>query len=515
MPDIALQFSNTARTFPDHTAVWSATQTISYRDLDKQSSALADWLIKSRKSPDGLLGIMLPKSVAAVVAILGGLKANMPYAPVDPSWPARRRDSIFRQSSFDILIADKGQIDTGVTDSTVLNAEAPGWLEAVSADIDPKTGHAERSPEDLAYILYTSGSTGDPKGVCVSHRAAFHFPNWAREEFSIGNNDRIASLAPLTFDLSTFDLFSTLGGGGTVFMVPDKVKMLPSSLSRFLEEHRITTIYAVPSNLGLLSSRGLLEKRDLSSLKTVLFAGEVMPLPLFHELKSKLPEGVRYSNLYGPTETNVCTYFHMENLQDTDTAIPIGLPLPETELFTMTGNGEYGEADEEGELCVDGPTVMSGYWGLAGEGRDCWAITPGQSEANAYRTGDFAKMRDDGHWLYFGRRDGMVKIWGYRVELGEVESCLLAHTSIEQAAVIKISDEDLGDSLVAFAVLKSGQPGASDVRDVANHCRKNLPPYMCPKSVHFIGEIPLSHNGKIDRRELASRASQLSQDEAG
>jgi amino acid adenylation domain-containing protein len=508
--DIAAQFSGAVREFPELTAVWSKERKITYRELDRQSSALALWLLRNRREADGLLGMMLPKSVEAIVAILAGLKANMAYAPVDPSWPARRCDSIFRQSNFDILIANVDQSDRAARHSTLLNPESDEWARVMSGDVGADYTIEKRSPGDLAYILFTSGSTGDPKGVCVSSRAAFFFPNWARQEFEIDCDDRVASLAPLTFDLSTFDLFSSLGAGATVYLVPDAVKMLPSSLSRFFEEHAITTIYAVPSNLGLLAARGLLEKRDLSALKTVLFAGEVMPLPVFEGLRAKLPEHVRYANLYGPTETNVCTYFDMSNLAVTDSAIPIGLPLPETQLFALTDEGEYARPGEEGELCVDGPTVMSGYWGGAGGQAECWALTPGEPESRAYRTGDYARLREDGNWLYFGRRDGMVKIWGYRVELGEVESCLLSYRGIEQAAVVKVTEEgELGDSLVAFVVANVAATDSSGSADVVKYCRSNLPPYMCPKTVHFIDEVPLSHNGKIQRRELATRAAEL------
>lgn len=507
-PNIATQFVRAARALPEHMAIWSKDQTISYRDLDKRSSALAAWLLKHRKSEDGLLGMMLPKSVDAIVAILAALKANMAYAPVDPSWPSRRRESIFRQSSFDILIAKADCPESDNNDLTVLSPDTTEWSSATNADADFTC--VARAHDDLAYILYTSGSTGDPKGVCVSSYAAYFFPNWAREEFSIDKSDRVASLAPLTFDLSTFDLFSSLGGGATVYLVPDAVKMLPSSLSRFLEKHSITTIYTVPSNLGLLATRGVLEKRDLSALETVLFAGEVMPLPLFRDLKAKLSDDVRYANLYGPTETNVCTYFDMANIQDTDTAIPIGLPLPETRLFAMTDDGDYAEPGEEGELCVDGPTVMSGYWGSDGTQTALWAVTPGQAERRAYRTGDYVKLREDGNWLYFGRRDGMVKIWGYRVELGEVETCLLTCGGIERAAVVKLTEnEGIGDSLIAFVVSNSGEPAELESAYVVKYCRQNLPPYMCPKTVHIVDDIPLNDNGKIDRRNLAALAVEL------
>jgi amino acid adenylation domain-containing protein len=508
--DIATHFSRAAREFPECMAVWSSEQKISYRDLDRQSSALANWLLRNRKSADGLLGMMLPKSVEAVVAIIAGLKANMPYAPVDPSWPARRRESIFRQSGFDILIAEADCSERDIKDMTVLSPDTAAWTSVITEIVDADYTCATRSPGNLAYILYTSGSTGDPKGVCVSSSAAYHFPNWAREKFSINKKSRVASHAPFTFDLSTFDLFSSLCAGATVYLVPEMVKLLPSSLSRFLEEHSITTIYAVPSNLGLLAARGSLERRDLSALETVLFAGEVFPLPLFRDLESKLPGHVRYYNLYGPTETNVCTYFDMANIQKTDTAIPIGLPLPGTELFTLTDEGEYADVGVEGELCVDGPTVMSGYWGAEDVNADCWVTTPGDSESKAYRTGDYASMREDGNWLYFGRRDNMVKIWGYRVELGEIESCLLTYAGIEQAAVVKVAqDGEFGDALVAFVVSNVNESENLNSFDVVKYCRKNLPSYMCLQAVHLIEKMPLSHNGKIERRELAAKAEQL------
>ena len=178
--------------------------------------------------------------------------------------------------------------------------------------------------------------------------------------------------------------------------------------------------------------------------------------------------------------------------------------------YVHDDNGEYADADSEGELCVDGPTVMSGYWGSFGDAKNCWATTPGSTEAKAYRTGDYAKQRADGHWLYFGRRDNMVKIWGYRVELGEIESCLLARDGVEQAAVVKVTDDkELGDSLVAFLVSDDNDDDTAAAAAVIKYCRQNLPPYMCPKTVHFLGEIPLSHNGKIERRELATRAAKL------
>lgn len=504
IPSIAGDFARVASENPGHTALWSADGTMSYRDLDRQSSALAAWLLAAQISPDRLLGILLPKSIQAVVAILAGLKAGIAYVPIDPAWPAQRRDSIFRQSNFEVLICKDKLVETAPGNCTVLSVEGPEWTDATStsADFTPAT---EVDAARLAYILYTSGSTGDPKGVCVSNRAAQFFPQWAREEFSINAESRIASIAPFTFDLSTFDLFSGLCGGATIYLVPEATKMLPSSLSRFLQDHAITTIYSVPSNLGLLAARGVLDRRDLSAMQTVLFAGEVFPLALFEGFRSKLPDHIRYANLYGPTETNVCTWFDIANLKQADTSIPIGVPLPGFELFTLQDDGNNRSQSKPGELCAIGPGVMSGYWGH--ETTTCWAPPSDDSGSPAYRTGDLVERREDGNWVYQGRIDNMVKIWGYRVELGEIESCLLGVESIEQAAVVKVSREgEFADGLVGFVV--SNDPEMVDSRELLMHCKNNLPSYMRPQAIVFLDRMPFSHNGKIERKQLVSLAAQ-------
>ncbi|MCH9693218.1 MAG: amino acid adenylation domain-containing protein [Gammaproteobacteria bacterium] len=498
--DLVADFKRAVAAYGGNTAVWASDRELTYNQLDQESSALATWMQSTRKSADGLLGIMLPKSTEAVISIIAALKAEMPYAPIDPSWPSPRRTSIFEQSGFDILVTRKRMAQFAQGSTRVISPDGDEWDNVVRP---AETSHrlaSSAGDKDLAYILFTSGSTGDPKGVCVSRRAAHYFPDWARNEFQIQPADRIASLAPFTFDLSTFDLFSTLCAGAAVYLVPETTKMLPSSLSKFLQDQRITTIYAVPSNLGLLSSRGLLEKRDLGALRTVLFAGEVFPLPLYREFAAKLPKEIRYCNLYGPTETNVCTYFDTSELTETDAAMPIGRALPGTSLFIERDN----DTDSEGELCAIGPAVMSGYWGHGADG-NYW--TTDENGDRAYRTGDQASQRDDGNWLYFGRKDNMVKVWGYRVELGEIESCLLGIDGIEQAAVVKVSrDGAFGDSLVAFVA--AAATIKEDARGILKICKSNLPPYMCPQQVHFLESVPLSHNGKIDRRKLLAIAEQ-------
>ncbi|MCZ6854254.1 MAG: amino acid adenylation domain-containing protein [Gammaproteobacteria bacterium] len=508
---IAKHFSLTAGRHPDNVAIWSAQGSVSYAELDCQSSALATWLQNHRGSKNGLLGIMLPKSVEAVVAIIAALKANMPYAPVDPTWPQRRLESVFLQSRFDIVVTSAESETQNPEQSTTLRTGTSEWESATTMQSDTIIPLEYAAPDDLAYVLYTSGSTGEPKGVCVSSRAAYYFPNWARSKFSVDSSSRIASLAPFTFDLSTFDLFSGLCGGATVYLVPESTKLLPTSLSRFFEEHRITIIYSVPSNLGLLAARGMLGRRNLNSLTTVLFAGEVFPLPLFRKFEAQLPGHVQYYNLYGPTETNVFTYFELSALREDDVAIPIGIPLPGTRAFTIPSDSVASDTKLEGELCVIGPGVMSGYWGKQNETLDCWTSAADDPDAIAYRTGDLVSLSEEGNWQYISRVDNMVKIWGYRVELGEIESCLLSYPNVEQAAVVKISKEDeFGDSLVAFIV--TSKPGDSEEvkpKDLLKHCKENLPSYMLPQRIRSIEHMPLSDNGKIERRKLVDLAIRM------
>jgi len=364
----------------------------------------------------------------------------------------------------------------------------------------------EQSP---AYMLYTSGSTGTPKGVSVSHRAARHFPAWASSEFDLKETDRVASVSPLTFDLTTFDLFSTLATGATLYLVPEKLKVFPARLSDFLELHSITFIYAVPSTLILLMQRGKLEKRDLNALRTVLFAGEEFPVPLFLQFRELMPSDIDYANLYGPTETNVCTYYRVPSSFDLD-RMPIGRALPDTHLFIRQDNQPSDKIGyDRGELCVAGPTIMSGYYGYDDSDAKYWVADPRGVELRAYATGDQASCTTEGIWNYHGRVDSMVKIWGYRVELGEVETCLNAMNNVEQVAVIKHVDNDRpgSDSLLAFVQLKA-TPSPNGLaktfqKEAILHCKANLPPYMIPREFRLVDKFPLSNNGKIDRLALA------------
>ena len=484
-----------ANQYPDNIALWGEEGELSYKALDCLSDSLAAWLTLKLSGTGNRIALVLPKSINAVVAILAILKSGNTYVPLGDTWSAGRLGKIFEDGQFALVIIDDSSRDMGKGAGELLATDSDDWRQALEY-LQPSVKF-QSPPIDAnstAYILYTSGSTGTPKGVCVSHRAARHFPDWARGEFALIGQDKVASVSPLTFDLTTFDLFSTLAAGATLYIVPEKMKVFPARLSEFLQLHGITIIYAVPSTLILLMQRGKLANRDLTAMRTVLFAGEEFPVPLFMQFKDVMPSGIEYCNLYGPTETNVCSYYRVPDNFDLP-RMPIGRALPETYLFIRPSGDEIEDREasaeiERGELCVAGPTVMTGYHGLDSSKVGYWLDDPRGIETRAYATGDQASCAFEDVWDYHGRVDNMVKIWGYRVELGEIETCLMEMVSVVQAAVVKRSGgEKAGDALIAFVQLRevNSDTGSADnyQKEAIRHCKANLPPYMILSLIHI------------------------------
>lgn len=306
------------------------------------------------------VGIYLHKSLASVVSVFGIMKAGAVYVPLDPGAPPQRLAYITRNCDIRVLLTSAGKLaelprflEAGSPLETVLLADKlphdrtllpealrlVDWQEVEARDASSLASGSTEA--DLAYILYTSGSTGMPKGVMISHRTILTFVNWCADTFGVTAYDRITSHAPLHFDLSTFDLYVTLKAGGTVVLVPEKLSVFPVQLVRLLQEERITITYLVPSILSLMVNYGNLERYDLSSLRTILFAGEVFPVKYLRQLVQAVPHA-DYYNLYGPTETNVCTYYKVrpdDLAPERDQPVPIGIACENMEVFAV-GEGE-------------------------------------------------------------------------------------------------------------------------------------------------------------------------------
>jgi amino acid adenylation domain-containing protein len=377
------------------------------------------------------------------------------------------------------------------------------WAAVAGESAEPSP--AELAIEtDLAYILYTSGSTGTPKGVMISHRNSLTFVEWAAAAAGLSQQDRVCSPAPLHFDLSVFDVFASCQAAACLTVLPDRAATFPVSIARWLEAERISVWYSVPSVLTLLACYGNLPQFDLSGLRTVIFAGEVFPPKHLAQLMAELPRP-RYLNWYGPTETNVCTAFEMPAGWAGARPAPIGKACANTEVFAVTSEGRrVTEPGEEGELYVRGPSLMRGYWGEPAKTSEVLVPDPFRAESGelVYRTGDLVTLEPDGNYAYLGRRDGMVKIRGYRVELGEVEAALYRHPAIQEAAVLPVPDELLGSRL--RAIITADGAGNLTRENVLDHCRKWLPGYMVPDIIEFREALPRTSTGKVNRAGLAA-----------
>ncbi len=502
--------------FPEKAAVWARSTTLTYCQLEEQSNQLAR-LLQARGIRKGdRVGMYFPKAVESVVSMLGILKAGAVYVPLDPQAPARRISYIIANCGIRALITTSAKLrglDLRLTPSVEFSllidlatgangaGDKLGWGELSGL---PASSVATTSVEtDLAYILYTSGSTGDPKGVMISHRNALTFINWCADTFRPRPEDRFSNHAPLHFDLSVFDVYNSLEAGATVYMIDPETVLFPASVAAFIEHHQLSVWYSVPSALTSLVLHGNLPARNLERLRLILFAGEVFPMKFLRIALEAFPRAEFY-NLYGPTETNVCTYLRVDRDQvATLDQLPIGKACANTEAFAVDDSDGIIGPGGTGELYVRGPSVAMGYWADLEKTRR--AMLPNRFQPNfeesLYRTGDLVSLDGNGNFWFLGRRDNMVKSRGYRIELGEIEAALYSHPAVREAVVVAVPDEMIGNKLKAVVVLEGSAPLAAS--DIQRHCAKRIPTYMIPEPVVFRNSLPKTSTGKVDRRKLA------------
>ena len=498
---------------PDKPAVRARGCSLTYGELDRRSSQLARLLREHGVERGDRVGLFFPKTVESVVAMLGVLKAGAVYVPLDPHAPAHRVAAIAEDCGVRALVTTAERLRTlpprALACAVLVNGEPHGagevsWpaLETFPAAAPPESA----IESDLAYILYTSGSTGNPKGVMLTHRNALTFVDWCAATFRIGPDDRLSNHAPLHFDLSVFDIYNTLAAGATVSLIHEEITVFPQRLAALLEDHGITVWYSVPSALVYLLLHGDLAARDLDRLRLVLFAGEVFPMKYLRQLADLLPRAELY-NLYGPTETNVCTYHRVDRwrLAGQD-RLPIGRACANTEVVALDEEGRPVPPGSTGELFVRGPSVTPGYWGDPDKSGRALVEDPRPPRRGErlYRTGDLVTPDEQGEYLFLGRRDSQVKSRGYRIELGDVEAALYAHPAVIEAAVVAIPDDDVGSRLRAFVALRAGEQVTAAALQA--HCASRVPRYMVPERIEIRAALPKTSTGKTDRTRLAADA---------
>ena len=424
--------TDSAQRRPDAVAVVDGDWSMSYRELDERSNRLAKLLIDRGVEPGDRVGLLMDKSMHAIVGLYGILKTGAAYVSVDAKAPVARSRYIIGNCGIKVLLSEGEQEEnwdelangTDLVHVVVMDRQ-PSDPAATSStyfsgeDGDSRATDVKMSGSDLAYIIYTSGSTGDPKGVKLTHRNGLAFVEWGVEEFPVTAEDQVSSHAPLHFDLSIWDVYVASMTGATLHLVPATASVFPGQIVKFINEHEITVWYSVPSILSMMVERGKLEVGVFPSLRVLLFAGEVFPSKYLAPLMECVPDAA-FWNLFGPTETNVCTAYHLPEPPDPDSGdIPIGHPVSSDYSYVVDDEGMEVAKGEVGELWIGGDTVMAGYW--ADEERTAARLVGDPFDTSLrriYKTGDIVRDRGDGEFEFLGRRDNQIKSRGYRHRAG-------------------------------------------------------------------------------------------------
>jgi len=494
-----------AKRTPHALAIKGPDGSMTYGELDNLANRIARALVELGVRSGDRVGIWLDKTVRAMAAMQGALRLGAAYVPLDPLAPASRTSTILRDCAMRALVTTRERAKTLLTDDieqvACLYADGTGpglnWDDLLSFSEEPIEGPAA-GYDNLAYILYTSGSTGKPKGVCLSHRNALALINWAAEELQATPADRFANHAAFHFDMSVLDLYVPFQTGASVFLIPDGMSYVPRRLVDFIIQENITIWQSVPSALILMIEQGGLLDVQSIPLRAILFAGEPFPIKHLRWLFERWPS-VRFLNLYGPTETNVCTFYEVTEIRkDRTKPVPIGRACSGDRVWAVKEDGTEVEPGEEGELMVSGPTVLLGYWGRPPHGD------------KPYATGDIVRLQKDGNYMYIGRRDHMVKVRGNRIELGDIEAALEQHPQIREVAVV-VSGSGMEARLIAFIASTTDEPPT--LLDIKRHCAERLPRYMIVDGARFIPALPRTRNGKVDRLKLTQDAANIKRQE--
>jgi amino acid adenylation domain-containing protein len=506
----------TARESPEKIAVTvPGGRSVTYAELSTLSDRVRDRLVFMGVRRGDRVGLRLHKSIDAVATIFGVLKAGAAYVPVDAESPAARAAYILNDCDVKVVVSER-DLESQLVEALESAGASPRLLTLDPHASQPMQelldGLQQSEPaasvasistnaEDIAYILYTSGSTGNPKGVVLSHGNALSFIDWCSETFAPRAEDIFSSHAPFHFDLSILDIYVPLKHAATLVLIGEALGKEPLKLAATIAAERISVWYSTPSILSLLANYGKLAKHDYGSLRMVFFAGEVFPIPQYCALHA-IWNGPRYFNLYGPTETNVCTWYEVTSDADLDrmTTFPIGKICPPNRGMVVTERGDRVAVGEPGELLVSGPNVMCGYWNLPEQ--NARAFFTDEKGDRWYRTGDIVCEEPDVGYRYVGRRDRMVKRRGYRVELGEIEAALLRHPEIREAAVVAVPDSESGVRVRAFVVCQKDRTLTKIA--LKTYSAQALPPYMIPDLFEIATALPRTSTDKIDYQALKS-----------
>jgi amino acid adenylation domain-containing protein len=503
---------------PDATALVMRNRRMSFLKLEQCTNRLARLLQAAGCRRGDRICFAVPKSPAAIIAILGILKADCIHVPIDTTSPASRVAKILASSQPRCILgvgSALNLLEELLSVECFRQSIAVGWLESQqprASNLHPVFSLDDlenESPEPLTYlnsehepahILFTSGSTGDPKGVVITHSNIIHFIEWAIGHFGIDDSDRLSCHPPLHFDLAYFDIFAALATGAELHLVPPELNIFPNKLADFIRHSELTHWFSVPSILKYMANFDVVQFYDFPTLKRLLWCGEVFPTPSLMYWMKRLPK-VTFTNLYGPTETTIASsYYTLPSCPvDEKTPIPVGKACAGEQLMILNEKIEPVLAGEVGDLYIGGVGLSPGYW--QDPEKTAGAFIRSGTGDRIYKTGDLARVGNDGSVYFVGRIDSQIKSRGYRIELGEIEANLNTLDEIKECAVVAIRSDNFEENLICCAyVPRNGDHSLNTL--LRSKLNRLLPSYMLPARWLALDQLPTNANGKIDRRKL-------------
>ena len=490
-------FERTAEQYPQKAAVVDRDGSLSFRDLQSLAHNLALSLRTQTASINAPIAIYLPKSNQAVAAILGVLYSGNIYAPLDVKNPLARTDAILKNLKPACILTDTAgiaQLQKIPLEVPILNIGEMG-TEKIHEEI---VSYQKCIDTDPAYILHTSGSTGMPKGVAISHRSIMDYIHWAIDTFNISHREHIGNQAPLVFDNSTLDIYLMVFTGATLNLIPESLFMYPARLLEYLKAQKINFVFWVPSVLVNVANLRILDTIKVSSLRKILFAGEVMPAKQLNYWIGNFDKDVLFANLYGPTEITVdCTYHIITSLYKDDEVIPIGKACRNSDILILNEKDQICEIGEKGELCVRGSSLALGYWNNLEKTREVFVQNPLNTAfpERIYRTGDIVYLNESNEIMFVGRKDNQIKHLGYRIELGEIEHGITS--SFEGLTPCVFYDNQNKKIVLVYESRREIPPG-----EFRKRLMRVLSKYMLPSEYIRIDKMPLTGSGKTNRSLL-------------
>jgi len=487
---------------PEKIGILDGDKSYTFSDINIYAKAYAAAILSHTQLYGQPIVVFLPKCAETVFANLGILYSGNCYANFDVKSPPERLKATLRKLGEALIITSadfiSALIAAGASEEKILLVESIGkGNESVWSDAALQARVSSVIDTDPLCIIHTSGSTGVPKGVALNHRSTIDFVDWACEQFSLNGSDIIGSLSPFYFDIYTLELYFCLAKGATLCIIPEQLAIFPSKLLDYLIGHSVSFIFWVPTIMVNIANLDLLAKKNICSVRKILFAGEVFPVKHLNYWRRNVPEAI-FVNLYGPIEAAVdCTYFVVDREMRDDEKLPIGFPCRNSDILIFTDANQLAGINEHGELCIRGSSLALGYWNDSERTSKAFVQNPLQAHYPEiiYKTGDIVYRNEHGEIMFVGRKDHQIKHSGYRIELGEIEHAALAMEEISNACVIY-------DSLHKEIVLHYESAREIAPGEIRYQLGLTLPKYMLPSRFKRLVEMPKNPNGKIDRMAL-------------